>query len=213
MLAYPMELRRDKDYFVRVMVSDPEEVGLVHGDITQYPSDAIVNAANSELLPGGGVCGAIHRLGGPEIAEECHRIRSGRGSLAAGQAVATTAGLLQAKFVIHAVGPVWRGGDDGEAEMLSGCYRESMRVADELKLQSIAFPAISTGIFGYPVEQAARVAIPTVIESLRSAKHLVFASIVLFDKATLNVFAAVATAQRQPVSGNPYKVAIGIMNE
>jgi O-acetyl-ADP-ribose deacetylase (regulator of RNase III) len=108
---------------------------------------------------------------------------------------------------------VWRGGDDGEAEMLSGCYRESMRVADELKLQSIAFPAISTGIFGYPVEQAARVAIPTVIESLRSAKHLVFASIVLFDKATLNVFAAVATAQRQPVSGNPYKVAIGIMNE
>ncbi|HTC55529.1 MAG TPA: O-acetyl-ADP-ribose deacetylase [Candidatus Sulfotelmatobacter sp.] len=213
MLAYPMELRRDKDYFVRVMVSDPEEVRLVHGDITQYPSDAIVNAANSELLPGGGVCGAIHRLGGPEIAEECHRIRSGRGSLAAGQAVATTAGLLQAKFVIHAVGPVWRGGDDGEAEMLSGCYRESMRVADELKLQSIAFPAISTGIFGYPVEQAARVAIPTVIESLRSAKHLVFASIVLFDKATLNVFAAVATAQRQPVSGNPYKVAIGIMNE
>jgi O-acetyl-ADP-ribose deacetylase (regulator of RNase III) len=212
MLAYPMELRRDKDYFVRVMVSDPEEVRLVHGDITQYPSDAIVNAANSELLPGGGVCGAIHRLGGPEIAEECHRIRSGRGSLAAGQAVATTAGLLQAKFVIHAVGPVWRGGDDGEAEMLSGCYRESMRVADELKLQSIAFPAISTGIFGYPVEQAARVAIPTVIESLRSAKHLVFASIVLFDKATLNVFAAVATAQRQPVSGNPYKVAIGIMN-
>jgi O-acetyl-ADP-ribose deacetylase (regulator of RNase III) len=208
-----MELRRDKDYFVRVMVSDPEEVRLVHGDITQYPSDAIVNAANSELLPGGGVCGAIHRLGGPEIAEECHRIRSGRGSLAAGQAVATTAGLLQAKFVIHAVGPVWRGGDDGEAEMLSGCYRESMRVADELKLQSIAFPAISTGIFGYPVEQAARVAIPTVIESLRSAKHLVFASIVLFDKATLNVFAAVATAQRQPVSGNPYKVAIGIMNE
>jgi O-acetyl-ADP-ribose deacetylase (regulator of RNase III) len=196
-----------------VMVSDPEEVRLVHGDITQYPSDAIVNAANSELLPGGGVCGAIHRLGGPEIAEECHRIRSGRGSLAAGQAVATTAGLLQAKFVIHAVGPVWRGGDDGEAEMLSGCYRESMRVADELKLQSIAFPAISTGIFGYPVEQAARVAIPTVIESLRSAKHLVFASIVLFDKATLNVFAAVATAQRQPVSGNPYKVAIGIMNE
>jgi O-acetyl-ADP-ribose deacetylase len=213
MLAYPMELRRDKDYFVRVMVSDPEEVRLVHGDITQYPSDAIVNAANSELLPGGGVCGAIHRLGGPEIAEECHRIRSGRGSLAAGQAVATTAGLLQAKFVIHAVGPVWRGGDDGEAEMLSGCYLESMRVADELKLQSIAFPAISTGIFGYPVEQAARVAIPTVIESLRSAKHLVFASIVLFDKATLNVFAAVATAQRQPVSGNPYKVAIGIMNE
>ena len=212
-LAYQMELPRDKDYFLRLMVGDPEEVRLVHGDITEYPSDAIVNAANSELLPGGGVCGAIHRVGGPAIAEECHRICSECGPLLPGQAVATTAGRLQAKYVIHAVGPVWHGGDHGEAEMLSGCYRESMRVADELNLYSVAFPAISTGIFGYPVEQAARVAIPTVIESLRSAKHLVFVSIVLFDKAALDAFATAATAQRQPNSGNPYKVAIGIMND
>lgn len=213
MFAYQMDLPRDKDYFVRLLVGDPEEVRLVHGNITQYPSDAIVNAANSELLPGGGVCGAIHRDGGPAIAEECHRIRSERGSLAAGQAVATTAGRLQARYVIHAVGPVWQGGDHGEAEVLSSCYRESMRIADGLKLHSVAFPAISTGIFGYPVEQAAWVAIPTVIDSLRSAKHLVFVSIVLFDKITLDAFSAAATAQRQPASGNPYKVAIGMMNE
>jgi O-acetyl-ADP-ribose deacetylase (regulator of RNase III) len=213
MSAYQIDLPRDKDYFVRLLVGDPEEVRLVHGDITRYPSDAIVNAANSELLPGGGVCGAIHGAGGPAIAEECRRIRSERGSLPAGEAVATTAGRLQAKYVIHAVGPVWQGGDRGEAEALSSCYRASLLIADELNLHSIAFPAISTGIFGYPLEQAAWVAIPTVIETLRSAKHLVFVSIVLFDKATLDAFAAVATAQRQPASGNPYKVAIGIMNE
>ena len=213
MSAYPMELPRDKDYVVMLRLGDPEEVRLVRGDITQYPADAIVNAANSELLPGGGVCGAIHHAGGPAIAEECRRVRSERGSLSPGQAVATTAGRLEAKYVIHAVGPVWQGGDHGEAEALSSCYRESMRIADELKLHSIAFPAISTGIFGYPVEQAAWVAIPTVVESLRSAKHLVFVSIVLFDKATLDAFASAATAQRQPASGNPYKVAIGIMND
>lgn len=212
MLVYPMDLPRDKDYVVHLHVGDPEGVRLVRGDLTQYPSDVIVNAANSELLPGGGVCGAIHRAGGPAIGEVCRRIRSERGPLSPGQAVATTAGLLQAKYVIHADGPVWHGGEHGEAEALSSCYRESMRIADELKLHSIAFPAISTGIFEYPVEQAARVAIPTVIENLRSAKHLVFVSILLFDKATLDAFAAAATAQRHP-SGNPYKVAIGIMNE
>ena len=152
----------------------------MRGDITQYPADAIVNAANSEFLPGGGVCGAIHRAGGPAIAEECRRIRSECGSLSPGRVVATTAGRLQAKYVIHAVGPVWHGGDQGEADALSSCYRESMRIADELKLHSIAFPAISTGIFGYPLEQAAWVAIPTMIESLRSAKHLVLVSVVLF---------------------------------
>jgi O-acetyl-ADP-ribose deacetylase (regulator of RNase III) len=208
-----MDLPRDKDYMVHVHVGDPEGIRLVRGDLTQYPADAIVNAANCELLPGGGVCGAIHRAGGPAIAEECRRIFSERGPLQPGQAVATTAGQLGAKYVIHAVGPIWHGGDHGEAESLSSCYRESMRIADELKLHSIAFPAISTGIFGYPVEQAAWVAIPTVIEGIRSAKHLVFVSIVLFDKSTLDAFASAATAQRQPASGNPYKFAIGIMNE
>jgi len=190
-------------------VGDPEEVRLVRGDITQYPSDAIVNAANSELLPGGGVCGAIHNAGGPAIADECRRVRSERGSLLRGQVAATTAGRLQAKYVIHAVGPVWHGGDDGEAEALSTCYGESMRVADELKMHSIAFPAISTGIFGYPIEQAAWVAIPTVIESLRSARHLVLVSFVLFDQTTFHAFATAAVGQRRPASGKPYEFLIG----
>ncbi len=194
-------------------VGDPEEVRLVRGDITHYPSDAIVNAANSELLPGGGVCGAIHRAGGPAIAEECRRIRSERGSLSPGQAVATTAGRLWAAYVIHAVGPIWNGGHNREAEALSSCYCESMRIADELKLRSIAFPAISTGIFGYPVEPAARVAIPTVIERLRAAKHLEVVSIVLFDKRMLDAFATAAFAQRKAASANPYEVSIGLMND
>src|SRR5437764_14950965 len=104
-----MGLPRDHEYDVSLQVADHGEIRLLRGDITQYPADAIVNAANSELLPGGGVCGAIHRAGGPLIADECRRIRSERGSLPAGQAVATTAGRLEAKHVIHAVGPVWHG--------------------------------------------------------------------------------------------------------
>jgi O-acetyl-ADP-ribose deacetylase len=198
----------DKEYFVMLRVGDPYELRLERGDITKSSADAIVNAANSELLPGSGVCGAIHAAGGPEIAEECRRIRAKHGSLSTGQAVATTAGRLTAKYVIHAVGPVWHGGDHGEAEALSSCYRESMRIADELKLCSIALPAISTGIFGYPVEQAAWVAIPTLIESLRSAKHLVLVFVILFDKQTLDTFAKTAFAQRRPPSGNPYEVSI-----
>jgi len=211
MSAYAMDLPRDKEYFVDLHIGDPELVRLIRGDITKYHADAIVNAANSQLLPGGGVCGAIHQAGGVAIAEECARIRSERGPLSPGQAVATTAGRLDAKFVIHAVGPVWQGGNDGEPETLSGCYRESMRIADELKLSSIAFPAISTGIFGYPVEQAAWVAVSSVIEGLRFAKHLVFVSVVLFDKSSLDVFASAKTSRRPPVSGNPYKVSIGTM--
>ena len=198
----------DKEYFVMLRVGDPYELRMERGDITMSSADAIVNAANSELLPGGGVCGAIHAAGGPEIAEECRRIRAARGSLPTGRAVATAAGRLQAKCVIHAVGPVWHGGDHGEAKLLSSCYRESMQIADELKLHSIAFPAISTGIFGYPVEQAAWVAIPTLIESLRSARHLLLVFLVLFDKPTLDTFAKAAFAQRKPASGHPYEVSI-----
>src|SRR5713226_1162907 len=117
----------DKDYVVMLRVGDPCEVRLERSNITKSPADAIVNAANSELLPGGGVCGAIHRAGGPAIAEECRRIVSERGALRPGQAVATTAGQIDAKYLIHAVGPIWHGGDHGEAEALSSCYRESMR--------------------------------------------------------------------------------------
>jgi len=197
-----------KDYVLLLRVGDPYELRLERGDITTHRADAIVNAANSELLPGGGVCGAIHSAGGPAIGEECRRIRTERGALPTGQAVATTAGRLKAKYVIHAVGPVWHGGDHREAELLSSSYSESMRVADELKVHSIAFPAISTGIFGYPVEQAAWVAIPTLIQSLQSAKHLVLVSLVLFDKQTLDTFAKAALVQRKPASGHPYEVSI-----
>jgi O-acetyl-ADP-ribose deacetylase len=207
-----MDLPRDKDYVVMLKIGDPGEIRLMRGDITKYRSDAIVNAANSELLPGGGVCGAIHRAGGPGIAEECRRIRSERGRVPPGKAVATTAGQLPAKYVIHAVGPVWQGGNHGEAEILAGAYRESMRIAEELKLHSIAFPAISAGIFGYPVEQAAGIAISTLMESLRSAKHLVSVSVLLFDKATLDVFAKTAMAQRQPASDKSCEVGIGIID-
>jgi O-acetyl-ADP-ribose deacetylase len=206
------DLPRDKEYIVTVRLGDPGELRLVCHDITTYRADAIVNAANSELLPGGGVCGAIHRAGGPAIAEECRRIRNERGSVPPGKAVATTAGDLPAQYVIHTVGPVWNGGSRGEAEALASCYRESMRVADDLKLHSIAFPAISTGIFGYPVEQAAWVAIPTIIGALPSAQHLVFVSIVLFDRPTLDTFARAALAQRKPASGKPYEVGIGILH-
>src|SRR5256885_8822470 len=124
-----MDLPREKEYFVDLHIGDPELIRLLRGDITQYPADAIVNAANSELLPGGGVCGAIHRAGGPVIADGCARIRSERGPLSPGQAVATTAGRLGSKYVIHAVGPVWHGGDHRESEALSNCYRGSMRIA------------------------------------------------------------------------------------
>jgi O-acetyl-ADP-ribose deacetylase (regulator of RNase III) len=206
------DLPRDKEYLVSMRLGDPGELRLVCDDITTYRADAIVNAANSELQPGGGVCGAIHRAGGPAIAEECRRVRSERGPLPPGKAVATTAGNLPAQYVIHTVGPVWNGGSRGEAEVLASCYRESMRVADELKLHAIAFPAISTGIFGYPVEQAAWVAIPTILAALPAAQHLVSVAIVLFDKPTLDVFAMAALAQRKPASGKPYEVGIGILH-
>jgi len=196
-----------KNYIVTMQVGDSDHIRLELGNITEYPVDAIANAANSELLPGGGVSGAIHRAAGPALAAECHRLRAERGSLPTGHAVATGAGQLKAKHVIHTVGPVWHGGNHGEAENLANCYRESMRVADELNLQSIAFPAISTGIFGYPLEEAARVAIPVVVENLQRAKHLVAVFVVLFDKATLDAFASAAMAQQRA----GYKVVIAAL--
>jgi O-acetyl-ADP-ribose deacetylase len=163
---------------------------LVQGDITDESSDAIVNAANSELLPGGGVCGAIHRAGGPSIAEECRNLREQRGPVPPGGAVATGAGRLPAKYVIHAVGPMWSGGNNGEAEALASCYRESMRIAKELKLKSIAFPAISTGIFGYPLAEAAEVAVTAIAEALTAAPALT-AKFVVFDRRAFDAFSNV----------------------
>ena len=152
--------------------------------------------------------GAIHQAGGSAITEECRRIRTERGPLMPGQAIATTAGRLNAKYVIHTVGPIWHGGNHGEAEVLSSCYRQSIRVADELGAHNLAFPAISTGIFGYPAEQAAWVAIPSAIEQLRTTKCVVYISMMMFDKTTLDMFVAAAIAQRNPLPGTPYEIGI-----
>lgn len=141
---------------------------LVKGDITLQKVDAIVNAANSGLMGGGGVDGAIHRAGGPAILEECRGIVSQIGRLEAGKAVITTGGNLPAKYVIHTVGPVWRGGGNREEETLASCYTESLKIASDKGLASIAFPAISTGVYGYPQDHAARIAIGAAIGYLKS---------------------------------------------
>lgn len=139
------------------------KISLVLGDITEQHVDAVVNAANSSLLGGGGVDGAIHRRGGPEILAECRRLRASRypDGLPTGQAVATTAGRLPARWVIHTVGPVHSSRED-RSELLASCYRESLRVAEELGAVSVAFPAVSTGAYGWPMDDAARIAVATV---------------------------------------------------
>src|SRR5580658_236268 len=162
----------------------------IHGpaDITKESTDAIVNAANSSLLGGGGVDGAIHRAGGPAILEECRTIVSKIGRLAAGNAVITTGGKLPAKHVVHTVGPIFRDGNHRENEILASCHLESIRLADEHGLTSLAFPAISTGAYGYPVHEAAPIAISSTAEALAAAKHVTRCRFVLFDIATLRAF-------------------------
>jgi O-acetyl-ADP-ribose deacetylase len=157
-------------------------------DITKEATDAIVNAANSSLLGGGGVDGAIHGAGGTAILAECRKIVSKIGRLPAGQAVITTGGNLSAKYVIHTVGPVFHGGNQGEPETLASCYRESIRLADEHGLTSLSFPAISTGAFGYPVNEAANVAISAAIDALRSTKSVKRCRFILFDVDDLRKF-------------------------
>ena len=177
---------------MRISLQDERSITLLTGDITLQDADAIVNAANEQLAPGGGVCGAIHRAGGPQIWEECQAVVAKRGPLPTGQAIATTAGRMKTRFVIHTVGPVWHGGQGGEPEKLASCYRESVRVADELKLNSIAFPSISTGIFGYPVELAAPVALQAVADALTASKHVSEVRFVLFDKTTFDAYSEAA---------------------
>ena len=154
----------------------------VQGDITKETVDAIVNAANEGLAPGGGVCGAIHTAGGPAIAGECRRI----GHCPTGGAVATTAGNLPARWVIHAVGPVWQGGGAGEAQLLASAYRSSLDEAARVGARSVAFPAISTGIYGYPLEAATEVAVDAVHSWTGEAVDLV--RFVCFDAPTLSVY-------------------------
>src|SRR6187551_850276 len=142
------------------------KIEIIKGDITKIKADAIVNAANSSLMGGGGVDGAIHRAGGAEILEECRKIIAKQGSCKTGEAVITTGGSLPAKFVIHTVGPVWNNGKKNEAGLLAACYKNSLTLAVTHNLSSIAFPNISTGIYGYPKEQAAKIAINTVTKFL-----------------------------------------------
>ena len=157
------------------------DITFVQGDITQQRVSAITNAANSRLAGGGGVDGAIHRAGGPAIMDECDKIRREQGGCPTGQAVITTGGDLYADHVIHTVGPIWEGGMSGEPELLASCYRQSLKLAVENELKTIAFPSISTGVYGYPMEKAAIVAIETVTLFLEENEEFKEVRFVLFS--------------------------------
>lgn len=169
-------------------------VRLIRGDITEIETDAIVNAANSSLMGGGGVDGAIHRRGGPSILEECKeiRVKEWPQGLPTGKAVITGAGNLKAKYVIHTVGPVWRGGNHGEAELLAQAYENSLKLTAKNRLKSLAFPSISTGAYGYPVESACRVALEIVKKFLEKEDELNEVIFVLFSEAALKAYADAA---------------------
>jgi O-acetyl-ADP-ribose deacetylase len=159
---------------------------LIQGDITEQDVDAIVNAANTSLAPGAGVCGAIYQAGGPEIFAECRQYYK---RCATGEAVITGGGKLKARNVIHAVGPIYGGGYKGEAELLADAYRNSLRVAVQNKLQSIAFPSLSTGIYGYPLDEAAPIALGTTIQFLKLQSHdLQLVRFVVFDEKTFAAY-------------------------
>jgi O-acetyl-ADP-ribose deacetylase len=175
-------------------------------DITAETTDAIVNAANSSLLGGGGVDGAIHDAGGPAILEECRKIVSKIGKLDAGKAVLTTGGKLAANYVIHTVGPVYYGGTKGEAASLANCYRESIRLADEQALTSISFPAISTGAFGYPINHAAPIAISATIEALAAAKNVALCRFILFDISSVRTYERIAKKLHSSSTSIPFQI-------
>jgi O-acetyl-ADP-ribose deacetylase len=169
-------------------------------DITKETTEAIVNAANSSLLGGGGVDGAIHRAGGPSILEECKRIVAKIGRLPAGKAVLTTGGRLPANYVIHTVGPIYRGGTQHEGETLASCYRKSIRLADDHGIHSLSFPSISTGAYGYPVDEAAEVAIKAIAEALPATTHVNLVRFVLFDVLDCKTYIRAAeTISRDPL--------------
>jgi O-acetyl-ADP-ribose deacetylase len=174
---------------MRLLLNNQKIVEIVGpADITKETTDGIVNAANSTLLGGGGVDGAIHDAGGPAILSECRKIVAKIGRLPAGKAVVTTGGRLASKHVVHTVGPVYRDGKHGEAETLASCHRESIRVADEHGLQSLSFPAISTGAYGYPVTEAAPIALSSTLDALESTSHVSICRFVLFDGSIVRAF-------------------------
>ena len=170
--------------------SKKDLIEVVRSDITKIEADAIVNAANSSLMGGGGVDGAIHHAGGASILEECKKIVARQGSCKTGEAVITTAGHLPAKFVIHTVGPVWTDGEHGEAELLSRCYKNSLALAEKNHCLSISFPAISTGRFGYPPELAADIAVRTILAYLESGSSIQKVILVSFDEQNYNLIEA-----------------------
>jgi O-acetyl-ADP-ribose deacetylase (regulator of RNase III) len=179
--------------YVIILFMKNEKIELIKGDITRVEAGALVNAANSSLAGGGGVDGAIHRAAGPELLEECMRVAKERrdipgGPCPAGDAVITGAGRLPCKKVIHTVGPVWRGGSSGEAELLASCYRKSVLLAEGAGLKSVAFPNISTGVYGYPKEKAALVALEAVRKALDEAPGIERVFFVCFDEENFDLY-------------------------
>ena len=164
------------------------KIELLQGDITKLNVDAIVNAANSSLMGGGGVDGAIHRAGGPSILEECKKIITKQGSCPTGEAVITTGGNLPAKYVIHSVGPVWSGGKKNEAEKLANCYKNSLQLAIDNGIKTIAFPNISTGIYGYPKKESAEIAVSTVKEFFQNNNVISKVIFVCFDEENFQIY-------------------------
>ena len=172
---------------------------LKRGDITLEETDAIVNAANSSLMGGGGVDGAIHRAGGPGILEECRKIRKDMGELPTGEAAITTGGNLKARFVIHTVGPVWHGGTMDEDRLLRNAYRNSLELAARHKLTSVAFPSISTGVYGFPIERASKIAFSTVSDFARIHPQLKEIRFIVFSPSDYEVYAPLfASARNEP---------------
>jgi len=196
-----------QDFTIRIVLAHGKTIEFQGpADITSETTDAIVNAANSSLLGGGGVDGAIHEAGGPAILAECRQIVSKIGSLPAGKAVITSGGRLTAKHVIHTVGPFYRGGQHGESGKLASCHRESIGLADEHALRSVSFPAISTGVYGYPVSDAAPVAIASALEALVAAKHVKKVRFILYDFTTLTAYTQAAEELSPPDATSPIRI-------